>query len=160
MNNWKTGEKEFLQSLHERIGSSKLCWRDDCIVKSVTPELSLVYSLDSLDRTPSNNRANDSRSTGKWVASVISNDVIACGAAPAGLALNIGITSFCNENDMYDFIDGVMDVCAQYNMKYEGGDLNRGTFIGGVSWGLLRTDAIIRREGAQACKICRVIASN
>lgn len=149
MNNWKTGEKEFLQSLHEKIGSYKLYWRDDCIVQPINSELSLVYSLDSLDRAPSNNRANDSKSTGKWVTSIIANDVIACGVAPRGISLDIGISSFCDEDDIYNFIDGVLDVCSYYNMKYEGGNLNRGTFIGGMSWGLSKTNAIIRREGAQ-----------
>jgi len=149
LNGWKTGEKEFLQSLHKRLGSPGLGWRDDCIIKAITPELSLVYSLDSLNRSPGNNRASDSRSFGRWSASVIANDVIACGVAPEGLALDIGLSAFHSEEDLSGFIDGVLDVCSCYHMKYEGGNLNRGSFIGGVCWGLSKPDAIIRREGAQ-----------
>ncbi|MEZ3505178.1 MAG: hypothetical protein K1W25_17360 [Lachnospiraceae bacterium] len=149
MNDWKTGEKEFLQALHKRTGSPGLDWRDDCMIKAITPELSLVYSLDSLNRSPSNNRANDSNSFGKWSASVIANDVIACGVAPEGLALDIGLSAFRDEEDLYRFIDGVLDVCTCYHMNYEGGNLNKGSFIGGVCWGLSKPDAIIKREGAQ-----------
>lgn len=149
MNNWNTGEKEFLQSLHKRLGAVNLNWRDDCMIRPVTPELSLVYSMDSFERVYSNNRANDTRSTGRWAASVIANDVIACGVAPRGIALDIGVASFYNEDDVYSFIDGVLEVCACYHMHYEGGNLNRGTFIGGVCWGLSRADEVIRREGAQ-----------
>lgn len=149
LNNWVTGEKEFLQTLHKRMGSSGLQWRDDCIVRPITSELSLVYSIDSLNRKPSNNRANDSRSFGKWIASIIANDVIACGVAPKGLALDIGLSAFHDEADLCDFVDGVLDVCSCYNMNYEGGNLNRGTFIGGVSWGVSAPERIIRREGAQ-----------
>lgn len=149
MHNWKTGEKELLRALHERLGSSGLDWRDDCIVRPLTSDISIVYSLDSLHRKPSNNRSNDSKAFGKWIAAIIANDVIACGVAPKGLALDIGLSAFQDEHDLYKFIDGVLDVCNDYSMTYEGGNLNRGDFIGGVSWGISKPDAIITRKGAQ-----------
>lgn len=149
MTSWNIGEKEFLINLHKRLGHSGLDWRDDCIIRPLTPDISIVYSLDSLQRKPSNNRANDSRAFGKWISALIVNDVIACGVLPKGLALDIGLSAFQNEADLFEFIDGVLDVCHHYNMTYEGGNLNRGDFIGGVSWGISNPDAIIRREGAK-----------
>lgn len=149
MRRWNTGEKEFLQALHQRMGTSGLSWRDDCIIKQINPGQCLVYSIDSLNRAPSRNRANDTRSFGKWIASLIANDVIACGTAPRGLALDIGLASFLDEDDFNLFIDGVMEVCSAYHMEYEGGNLNRGTFVGGMAWGISTPGSVIRRSGAR-----------
>lgn len=148
-NEWKLGEKEFLLSLHEKLGNAGFAWRDDCVERRITSDMSLVYSIDSMSRKLSHDRSDDARMFGKWVAAVISNDVIACGVSPKGLSLDIGLSAFKNEDEIYEFVEGVLDVCAQYHMKYEGGNLSRSHFVGGVSWGVSASDAIIHREGAK-----------
>ncbi len=149
MRRWGIGEKEFLETLHRRMGTKGLAWRDDCMIKQINPNQCLVYSIDSLNRAPSRNRANDSRSFGKWISSLIINDVIACGTVPKGLALDIGLDSFLDEDDISMFVEGVLNVCSVYHMEYEGGNLNRGSFVGGVAWGISAPDAVIRRSGAR-----------
>lgn len=148
-NGWRLGEKEFLQILHRKLGNSGYHWRDDCIERKIAPDLSLVYSIDSMSRWLSHNRADDARAYGKWVAAVISNDVIACGVSPMGLSLDIGINIFKDEDEILKFIDGVLEVCSHYNMKYEGGNMSRSDYVCGISWGVASPDAIIHRDGAK-----------
>lgn len=149
MNNWKFGEKELLRKLHLKLGDSSLKWRDDCIETAITPELSLVYSIDSTERRLSHNNQDDSRVFGKWVASIILSDIIACGVAPKGLSLDVGIGAFHDEDDLFLFFDGILDVCTHYCVNYEGGNINRSNLVGGVAWGAQAPDKIIHREGAQ-----------
>lgn len=149
MKNWELGEKEFLFALHKRMGNSGLSWRDDCIERRITPDLSLVYSIDSTQRKLSHNGGNDPRAFGKWAASIVASDVIACGVAPKGLALDVGIAAFQSNDELFSFFDGVLDVCSQYKMTYEGGNMNRSSFICGVAWGTQTPNKIIHRDGAR-----------
>lgn len=146
---WKFGEKEFLQSLHEKMGDVGLRWRDDCIEKQIAPNLSLLYSIDSISRKIDHNQSDSAKAFGQWAACTIANDVIACGAAPKGLALDIGLGAFRDEAEIFDFVDGVLDICTHYNMKYEGGNLSRGNYVCGVSWGTAAPDRVIHRDGAK-----------
>lgn len=143
------GEKEFLQGLHKKLGNTGYNWRDDCIERQITSGLSLIYSIDSMGRWLSHNRADNARTYGKWVAAVISNDVIACGVSPKGLSLDIGINIFRDEEEIFEFVDGVLDVCSQYNMQYEGGNMSKSDYVCGISWGVSAPNAIIHRDGAE-----------
>ena len=149
MNGWELGEKEFLVELHKKLGNAGLSWRDDCIEKQIAPDLSLVYSIDSISQRLSHNQSGSPKTLGKWAASVIASDVIACGVAPQGLALDIGSGAFQNEREILDFVDGVIEVCSCYGMNYEGGNMNKGTYIGGVSWGIAAPNEVIHRDGAK-----------
>lgn len=149
MKNWRSGEKEFLIALNKKLGNTNLCWRDDCIERLIAPNLSLVYSIDSAHRWLSHSRQDDVRIFGRWVAAVIASDVIACGVIPRGLALDIGVDAFRAENELFTFIDGVLDVCAHYRMSYEGGNLNKSSLISGIAWGTSPPKRIIHRSGAQ-----------
>lgn len=148
-NRWEIGEKEFLLSLHRRLGNIGLGWRDDCIERRIDGDLSLVYSIDSMNRKLSHNKSDDVKAFGRWAAAVISNDVVACGVRPRGLALDIGVNLFNSEDEIYGFVEGVLEVCTQYNMDYEGGNLSSSSYISGVSWGISEPDAIIHRDGAR-----------
>ena len=149
MKSWEMGEKEFLLALHEKLGNSGFGWRDDCIEKRINPDMSFVYSIDSAHRWISHKRQNSSKIFGRWVASAIAGDVIACGVNPKGLSLDIGVDAFQNEDELFNFIDGVLDVCAHYGMNYEGGNLNRSSLVCGISWGTSVPNKIIHRDGAQ-----------
>lgn len=149
MKNWKLGEKEFLLMLHKKIGNSGFSWRDDCIERQIAPDLSLVYSIDSTQRWLSHNRQDDARVFGRWAASIVASDVIACGVIPKGLALDVGIEIFKDEKELLSFFDGVLDVCTQYKMTYEGGNLNKTSFVCGVAWGTQVPDRVIHRDGAR-----------
>lgn len=149
MNTWKSGEKEFLLALHKKLGDTGLGWRDDCIERQITPNMSLVYSIDSTGRKLRHNKVNDAKTFGKWAASIISNDVIACGVCPRGLALDIGLGAFKDENEIFEFVDGVLSVCTQYKMNYEGGNINRSSLVSGVAWGIAPPGAVIHRGGAK-----------
>ena len=61
----------------------------------------------------------------------IANDVIACGVSPKGLSLDIGINIFEDEEEVFKFIDGVLEVCSHYNMKYEGGNMSKSNYVCG-----------------------------
>lgn len=149
MENWKLGEKEFLRLLHERIGNTGLSWRDDCVERPIAPGLSLVYSVDSARRWLSHNRQNDARVFGQWISAVIASDVIACGVSPKGLALDVGIDTFRDKEELFSFFDGVLDVCARYGMTYEGGNLNKTALVCGMAWGTEAPERVIHRDGAR-----------
>lgn len=149
MKDWARGEKEFLLALHRKMGDSGLDWRDDCIERRITPDLSLVYSIDSARRWLSHNRQDNARVYGRWVASIISNDVIACGVSPRGLSLDVGIETFQNETELLSFFDGVLDVCQQYGMTYEGGNINKSALVCGMAWGTQLPGKVIHRGNAQ-----------
>ena len=159
VNGWKLGEKEFLKVLHKKLGNIGHDWRDDCIERKIAPDLSLVYSIDSMSRWLSHNRADDAKAYGKWAAAIIANDVIACGVSPKGLSLDIGINIFEDEEEVFKFIDGVLEVCSHYNMKYEGGNMSKSNYVCGMSWGVSAPDAIIHRDGAKNNSILLATAS-
>ncbi len=143
----RQGEKEFLKELHRK--RKTLEWREDCIIRPVTDDLSIVYSIDSAERKICHDCNNDPKVYGRWVAAVVASDIIACGVLPKGLSLDIGINAFTDEQEICRFVEGVKDVCTEYGMEYEGGNINRSTLTCGVSWGLQKTDSIIHREGAK-----------
>lgn len=149
MNDWQLGEKELLAALHKKLKHSGFDWREDCIICEIAPNLCLVYSIDSSRRWLSHNGVDDASVFGRWVASTIISDVIACGVAPRGLALDIGLRAFQGENDFSLFLDGVLAVCTEYGVTYEGGNLNRTNLVSGVSWGTSKPSRIITRNGAQ-----------
>ena len=149
MKDWNLGEKEFLLALHEKMGNRGLNWRDDCIERQIAPDLSLVYSIDSTRRWLSHNRQDNARVFGRWAASVVASDVIACGVSPKGLALDVGIETFKDKEELFSFFDGVLDVCAQYGMTYEGGNINKTSLVCGVAWGTQLPGRVIHRDGAR-----------
>lgn len=158
MEYWKSGEKEFLVALHQKLGHSGFDWRDDCVISEIAPDLCLVYSVDSSRRWLSHDRKGDAAVFGRWVASTITSDVIACGVVPRGLALDVGLRAFQDEEDFNLFLKGVLDVCSEYGVKYEGGNLNRSNLVSGVSWGISRPSRIIKRNGAQKNSVLLVTA--
>ena len=121
MKDWNLGEQGFFLALHEKMGNCSLNWRDDCIERRIAHDLSLVYSTDSARRWLSHNRQDNARVFGRWAASVVAGDVIACRVSPKGLVLDVGIETFKDEEKLSSSFDGVLDVCAQYRMTYEGG---------------------------------------
>lgn len=149
MDYWQNGEKELLIALHQKMGDIGFDWRDDCIICDLTSDLSLVYSIDSSRRWLSHNDKDDASVFGRWIASTITSDVISCGVPPRGLALDIGLRAFQGETELSLFLDGVLDVCREYGLKYEGGNLNRTNLVSGVSWGTSKPSRIIKRSGAQ-----------
>ena len=149
MKDWTIGEKELLVELHKKLGNIGLSWRDDCIIRQINPDLCIAYSIDSSRRWLSHNEGDDAVVFGKWVASTIVSDVIACGVTPCSLALDVGLGAFHGMEDTFRFFDGVLDVCREYGVSYEGGNLNRTKLVSGVSWGMAHPSQIISRHGAQ-----------
>jgi len=145
-----SGEKEFLGEIAGLIHSDKnpRCWRDDCIIVPITQSKSLLYSI---DRPPqiymTGDIEHDIRCYGRWAASVVANDIIACGTNPSGIAFDIG----AQEMDVAyikTWVLGVLDVCKSYGMNYEGGNIGTGQGITGVAWGIQESGKVIRRSGA------------
>jgi thiamine monophosphate kinase len=146
---WENGEKEFLKKLFSSMGKNDFEWRDDAIITSISHDKSLLYSIDNVTQIYAyNDSAKNMICYGRWAASVISNDIIACGKLPSGLALDIGIDNM-SENDFQYFIQGVLDVCREYKINYEGGNINNSSTVSGVAWGLADSSKIIRRSGAK-----------
>lgn len=147
--NWNNSEKKFLANLFSRMGNCDYLWRDDAIIVPLDSEKSLLYSIDNAELIfDTQDRKKDMRLYGRWAASLIASDVIACGIMPKGLAVDMGIRNM-SESDCECFIDGIMDVCTHYNMRYEGGNINTTDSVSGLAWACGKTDDIIRREGAQ-----------
>ncbi|MDR0313692.1 MAG: hypothetical protein LBI14_08840 [Treponema sp.] len=146
---WENGEKEFLKKLFKFMNVQGDEWRDDSIIVPISESISLAYSIDNVSQIYNMpNREKSFICYGRWAASVISNDIIACGIAPKGLALDVGMDGF-TEEDFFCFVQGVLDVCNKYGMKYEGGNLNTGKNVSGISWGLSDASKIISRSGAR-----------
>ncbi len=142
-------EKEFLRRLGERLHGGSLEWRDDGIMAPVGTDECLVYSLDRPTQIyNTGHRATDLRLFGRWSASVVANDVIACGVRPRGIAFDVGIEEL-NQHDLMLWADGVLDVCERYSMKYEGGNLATGFGVTGMAWGTVVADRTLRRNGAR-----------
>ena len=146
---WQYGEKEFLVNLHKQMDSQGLDWRDDAIVTPISENLSLLYSIDNVSiikelATPEETMI----AYGKWAASVICNDIIACGTLPKGLALDVGIGNM-DEDGFNCFVKGVLDVCRKYATNYEGGNINTSDTVSGIAWGTSEPERIIRRRGAR-----------
>ena len=149
-NGWRNSEKSFLANLYSNLGNDNYLWRDDAVIVPLNSESSLLYSIDNSELIfDTLNREKDMRLYGRWTASLIASDIIACGITPNGLAIDMGIKNK-SESDCKCFIDGIMEVCEYYNMRYEGGNINTTDSVSGLAWAYGRTDDIIRREGAQA----------
>jgi thiamine monophosphate kinase len=147
--NWRHGEKEFLKALHDSMNANNLDWRDDAIITPIADNLSLLYSIDNVSQIKNlASRAESMISYGKWATSVICNDILACGVLPQGLALDIGIGDF-SEDDFNNFIKGVLSVCYRYGTIYEGGNINTSDSVSGVAWGTSPPEKIIKRSGAK-----------
>lgn len=147
---WNYNEKEFLAHLFTEMGEKDYLWRDDAVITPINEELALLYSIDNAEKIYfSEDRGRDMRCYGRWAAAVISNDILACGVLPRGLAIDMGIKDK-SEEDCRAFIKGVLDVCVYYGMKYEGGNINTTDSVSGLAWGCALNEQIIRREGAQA----------
>ena len=147
--NWINSEKEFLAKLFFKMGNTNFLWRDDAIIVPIDCNNSLLYSIDNAEQIfNTGNKTKDMRLYGRWAASLIASDIIACGVMPNGLALDLGIKDK-DEADCKHFIEGVLDVCSHYNLRYEGGNINTTNSTSGVAWGYADNSKIIRREGAQ-----------
>lgn len=146
---WQQGEKEFLEYLHKQMNNKGFGWRDDSIVTPVSEDLSLLYSIDNVSKIKDFTTSEETMICyGKWAASVICNDIIACGTLPKGLALDVGIENM-DEEGFTNFIKGVLDVCKKYSTRYEGGNINTSGTVSGVAWGISEPNKIIRRSGAR-----------
>jgi thiamine monophosphate kinase len=144
------GEKEFLKELAGVLYPGKgLAWRDDGIVVDCGASGCLVYSIDRAEQIFSTgDRENDVRWNGRWSASVVANDVIACGTRPKGIAFDIGLEEYTS-SEIVAWARGVLDVCGRYGMAYEGGNLGTGRNIVGMSWGMTECSNVITRRGAK-----------
>lgn len=144
------GEKEFLRTLGEVLHPDQaLAWRDDCVITDLGSGASLVYSMDRPENIfQTADRNQDLRAFGRWSAAIVSNDVIACGASPRSISFDVGLEEL-PPTDLLIWAQGVLEVCARYGMRYEGGNLAAGRGVSGTAWGLQRSDRVIRRSGAR-----------
>jgi thiamine monophosphate kinase len=146
---WMRGEKDFLADLHKSMNKKGLDWRDDAIIVPISDDMSLLYSIDNVSKIKDfSDREKTMICYGKWAASVICNDIIACGVLPKGLALDIGIEEL-SENDFNNFIKGVLYICDKYGTIYEGGNINTFNSVSGIAWGISSPEKIIKRTGAK-----------
>lgn len=144
----QSGEKEYLKRLGRLLHGPKLDWRDDCVIRSIDAERNLLYSIDRPEQIYSSGDTKfDIRRFGRWAAGLVANDVIACGGKPEGIAFDIGVKEF-SADSFEEWVAGVQDVCQQYSMNYEGGNLAPGTGVTGMSWGIAEKRSTIRRAGA------------
>ncbi len=143
-------EKEFLRDVVSKyVDSNWLLWRNDCIERNLDNSKVLLYSIDNTSNIfNTGKRADDMRYFGRWTAGLISNDVIACGTRPNWLSLDIGLKEV-NKEEMGSFLSGVKDVCKQYDMMYEGWNLNSWNCVSGMSYWIINKDKVIRRKWAK-----------
>ena len=141
-------EKDFLKILHQKLSSGSVSdWRDDCIVRDA-PNSKMVYSLDRPERIRfTSSVENDFHHFGRWSASLVASDVIAEGCIPSGISFDIGTDQFVEERFFWSWVEGVQQVCEEYSMKYEGGNIGNGSSVIGMAYGF--TQKPIRRCGAQ-----------
>jgi thiamine monophosphate kinase len=146
----KLGEKEILARLWKQMGAGDpRAWRDDCIITPIGGGRSLVYSLDRPEMIYSTgNRNTDLVLFGRWCAGLTANDVIACGVEPRGISFDVGVETVIGE-ELLMWARGVADVCEQYGMGYEGGNLGSGGAVTGMCFGISEDGGVIRRAGAQ-----------
>lgn len=145
---WTKNEKQLLAHLFLKMGNKDFLWRDDAIIVPLAKELSLLYSIDNAEQIYNYQiREKNMRCYGRWATAVISNDIIACGTEPCGIAFDFGIKDK-SEEDFMEFVKGVLDICNTYGMRYEGGNINTTESISGIAWGVSNNTPIIRREVA------------
>lgn len=146
----KTGEKELLARLWQQMGAGEpRDWRDDCIITPIGEGRSLVYSLDRPEMIYSTgDRETDLVLFGRWCAGLTANDVIACGVDPQGISFDVGVETIVGE-ELLMWARGVTDVCEQYGMAYEGGNLGSGGAVTGMCFGISESRRVIRRAGAK-----------
>lgn len=144
------GEKDLLVRLWKQMGGSEpRQWRDDCIITPIGSNRSLVYSLDRPEMIYSTgDREKDLILFGRWCAALTANDVIACGVDPQGISFDVGVDTVVGD-ELLVWARGVADVCGQYGMAYEGGNLGSGGAVTGMCYGISEPGKVIRRAGAK-----------
>jgi thiamine-monophosphate kinase len=92
------------------------------------------------------------RFRGRWAAACTANDVLAMGARPVGLALDVALPAKTPVSAVREFYQGVTDVLTAYGTELDGGniDANERFETAAVCWGVVSPAGIIRRRGARA----------
>jgi thiamine-monophosphate kinase len=147
------GEKAFIrQVLGEYATTARGGTTEDCMVIDTGGDQVLVYSIDHsslIDRPLP--RGFEWRYHGRWLAACTCNDVLAMGARPRGMAIDLSLPDATPVAAVRDFYAGVLDVLTSYGAELQGGntDINRHTETVGVCWGTVDRSRIIRRRGAR-----------
>jgi thiamine-monophosphate kinase len=88
---------------------------------------------------------------GRWLAACTCNDVLAMGARPRGLALDLAVPPDLPVARVRELYMGITDVLTEYGTALEGGntDINNRTETVGMCWGTVSRGGLIRRRGAR-----------
>lgn len=153
------GEKEFIRSVLAKYSSTadaehlEDCMVIDCSALFDVPGLpAIVYSMDHPSRIDRPLPEDMSwRFWGRWIAACTCNDVIAMGAIPRGLAVDLAVPTETDLTVVTELYEGLHDVLSVYGATLEGGNTDINSKMGtvAVSWGTLPPPSLIRRRGAQ-----------
>lgn len=153
------GEKNLIRELLSRYAmTARVEHLDDCVVLDCAEILGspgapyLVYSIDHpsrIDRPLPTGM--EWRFFGRWIAACTCNDVLAMGARPAGLSLDLAAPQDIDVHTIESIYNGLNDVLAEYGARLEGGnlDINSNLEVVGMAWGTVPRNGIIRRGGAR-----------
>ncbi|QLH75168.1 MAG: thiamine-phosphate kinase [Methanomassiliicoccales archaeon] len=87
-----------------------------------------------------------------WMATAVNlSDLAAMGATPIGVVMAMGLPRELDNTSMMEIVDGIMECCGWASASYLGGDTKETPeiTIAGTSFGIVRSDGLLRRSGAR-----------
>lgn len=126
---------------------------DDCAVIDINGKVSICVSTDRVPADLIGFKLGliDYFQLGYYLAVLNISDIVANGASPTGLLLNLAFSDEFLVKDFNDILNGVQKACGDYGAKVLGGDLSNSTEmnITATSIGIANNGKVLFREGAK-----------
>ncbi|MHC1576346.1 MAG: thiamine-phosphate kinase [Methanosarcinaceae archaeon] len=124
---------------------------DDCAIIAISDQDCLVVTTDMLHRKTDFPQQMSAWQIGWMSAAVNLSDIASMGARPVGLLAAIGFTTDMEVQDAVDIARGMSDCAIACSTSVIGGDtdLHDELTITGTALGRVRTDSVLRRNGAR-----------
>jgi thiamine-monophosphate kinase len=162
------GEKTFIREVLSRYAATARADAiDDCVVIDLDETAGLAGApliVYSIDHPPRIDRplppGMEWRFHGRWVAGCTANDVLAMGARPCGMAVDLAVPPDADLRIVDDFCAGLRDVVDTYGARLEGGntEVRDQLEVAAMCWGWVPRAGLIRRRGARPGDVVAVTA--
>lgn len=155
----EVGETQVIQLIEDLIleRTEKRLLRDDAFYFGVTKKrkgedtepLSLCLNSDMLVSTTDIPEQMNNRQMGRKAVIMNISDLVVKGVKPQGVIISLGVPPSLNVEDFKLIVNGIIDVCLQFEMKYIGGDVNESkeVIINPTVFGFQKRALIIPRKG-------------
>jgi thiamine-monophosphate kinase len=162
------GEKELIKRILKKTAKSDFnsTFLDNFSFKSLSDDAALIdfgeqYLVATSDMLLKSTHFPDEMSynqIGKKVVTVNVSDLAAMGAKPIGIIISMGLTRDMLLDKFEEMLDGILDMCLEYNMMLIGGDTNEACELTlcGTCLGIVQKENVLMKDGAQPGDIVAV----